>query len=108
MEAKEIIYNILPNKKAYAKTVYLLSNYKDLKNGASIINNSRHILKLLDQAIEFIKDDDYFKIIELLYIQGETVEKTAEKINADIKTVYRQRKRLIKRISIIIYGDEAL
>lgn len=107
-DAIEIIEKVKKNKSTYKKTEYLLKCYKDMKNGISINNSSRNVLLLLDKALEFIKDDEYIKIITYIYIDGLTHEKAAEKIGMDIRTLYRQKNRLIKRLSIIIYGDEAL
>ena len=85
MESIEIIKNILPGESAYKKTLYLLYN----------------------KAIELISDDPYIEIIRML-VKGKKVAEIAEKMNMDKANVYRNRKRLIKRISIIIYGDAAL
>lgn len=107
MEGKEILEKILPNKSAYKKTMYLLYNYKDLKNGEEISETTRQTLKILDKAIEYIEDDKYIEIIRLT-IQGKTTEQITELLLLERNTVYKHKKRLIKRISVILYGDKAL
>lgn len=108
MEAQETINKILPKGNAYKKTKYLLCTYKDLKNGASITSNDRSVLNILDKALELIEKDEDFEIIKKLYIEGMKIEEVADNESIDMKTVYRRRKRLIKRLSIILYGDKAL
>lgn len=107
MEGKEVIEKILPNKSAYEKTMYLLYNYKDLKSGEEINTESREVLKVLDKAIDCIKEDKYIDIIKLT-IQGVKTDKIAEMIPLERNTVYKHKRRLIKRISVILYGDKAL
>lgn len=108
MEGIEIVEKVLGNRSAYEKTVYLLKYYKDLKQGKRINEKYRSVLTLMDETIELIEDDQYVDIIKDLYIHGLTYEQIADKMGMDKKTVYRQRRRLIKRISIILYGDRAL
>jgi len=62
----------------------------------------------MDETIKMIEDDECFGVIEGLYIDGLTYEEVAEKLKMDKRTVYRQRRRLIRRISVILYGDRAL
>lgn len=107
-EAIEIVENVLKDRTAYEKAVYLLKCYKDLKQGKAINENYRSVLELMDRAIELIQDDEYIDVIKCLYEKGYTNEETAEVLGMDKKTVYRQRRRLIKRLSIILYGDRAL
>lgn len=108
MEATLIVKNIVVNKSAYGKTVYLLENYKDLKNGLKITNNHSSVLDLLDKAIELISDDEYIDTIKYYYLEGKSAEETAFMMGIDTRTFYRKKKRLVRRLSVILYGDEAL
>ena len=108
METIEIVENILKNRTPYEKVAYLLKCYKDLKQGEELNNNNRSVLSFMDKAINMLEGDKDIDIIKCLYVEGLTYEQTAEELGMDRKTVYRQRKRLIKRLSIIIYGDKAL
>ena len=108
MEAIEIAENILKNRTPYEKTVYLLKYYRDLKQGKEINKNYRNVIPLIDKVIELIDDDKYIDIIKCLYVKGYTYEATAEALKMDKSTMFRQRRRIIRRISIIIYGDRAL
>lgn len=108
MDAKEIIKRIQPNRKAYNRTEYILSIYRDLKKGAEIIEASRSVIDLIDEAIKIIADDPYIDLISYIYKDGKKIEEIAEITNLDERTIYRHKKRLIKRLAVIFYGDEAL
>lgn len=107
MEAKELLKNILPNEKPYDRTLYLLYNYRDLKNGEKINGECREIAKMIEDAVEMLGEDKYIDIITKT-IQGEKPDEIAYKIPLERNSVYKQRRRLIKRLSIIIFGDKAL
>ena len=107
-EAVEVIENILKDKTPYEKTLHILKCYKDLKKGKEINEKYRSVISVIDKVLDLIKDDKYIDIIKCLYIDGCDYEETAIKLGMDKKTVYRQRRRIIKRISVIIYGDRAL
>lgn len=106
--AEEIIKNLKPDKKAHNRTEYLLSIYKDLKDGSQLIEAPRSVTDIIDDAVNMIKDDPYIDLIKYLYYDGLTVEKISEITNLDERTIYRHKKRLIRRIALILYGDEAL
>ena len=108
MGAIDIINNVLPKENTFQKTKYLLNSYKDLKYGALINPEYREVLSILEVAIDQIKGEEDFDIIDLEYIQGIKVEEVASAKNMDMRTLYRRRKRLIKRMAIVIYGDKAL
>lgn len=107
MEAKEILKNILPNKNPCERTLYMICNYRDLKKGAEINEEDREIAKMIEKAVEMIGDDKYIDIVKMM-MQGEKPEEIAYKIPIERNSVYKQRRRLIKRLSVIIFGDKAL
>ena len=105
MEALEIVETVLKNRTPYEKVVYLLKTYKDLNSGKKINDEYRNVIGFIDKAINLIADDEYIDIIKCLYVDGLTYDETAELIQMDKRTLYRQRRRLIKRLAIIIYGE---
>lgn len=109
MEGKDIIKLIKVKETPYKRTVYILKRYRDIKNGNIVIDDvPRSIINVMDKVFDLIKDDEYYPIIELHYMKGFTIEKTANVLSLERTTVYRQKRRLIRRISLILYGDEAL
>ena len=108
MEAIEIVKNIGEGKTPYERAVYLMNAYKDLKNGKEIMQESREVIELMDKVFSLIDDDPYIDIVEYHYKKGYGAKKTAYKMGIDVTTLYRQRRRIAKRVAIILYGDKAL
>lgn len=52
----------------------------------------------LQAVLDEVKDDRYFDIITMFYFEGYTVEKIAEQLNVDVRTVSRNKKRLCLEI----------
>lgn len=52
----------------------------------------------LAQALEHIKNDKYRHILWMFYRDGYTVEDIAERLNVDVRTVSRNKKRLCLEI----------
>lgn len=65
-------------------------------------------LSRLDDAIKAVSGDFYGDIIKLKYIEGKTDEYIAEILNCDVSTVRRNRKRILKRMAVRLYGCSAL
>ena len=65
-------------------------------------------IKRIENAIKKIKDDKYFDIIRLKYLNIEenrvkTDEELAEKLGKDRSTIIRNRKRLINKLVTILF-----
>ena len=73
----------------------------------SIKKNTREISAIND-ALNSISTDPYANIIPLKYMNGKTDEKIAEEICCDPSTVRRNRKRLVQKISVRLYGVDAI
>ena len=62
----------------------------------------------IEKALEPLTRDPYFKVISSRYFENLHDEKIAEQIHCDPSTVRRNRGRLIHRISVRLFGSEAL
>ena len=67
-------------------------------------------LKRIDNALDKIRDDKYFNIIQLKYLNKEedklnTDEEIAERINKERRTIIRNRKRLINKLITIFFPE---
>lgn len=82
--------------------VQLIEKYKLEK-----IETEREI-KRIDNALNKIKKDKYYKIMELKYLNAQdkvTDEQIAEILEKDQSTITRNRKRLINSIKIILFPE---
>lgn len=62
----------------------------------------------IERALQRIADDEWHEVVECYYFQRMSAEKMEEKFNCAGVTLWRQRKRLINEMSIVLYGAEAL
>ena len=53
----------------------------------------------MDDALRAVSRDPHFEIILLYYRDHEKREAIAERLNMDVKTVYRNKKRLCERLA---------
>ncbi|MBN1071162.1 transposase [Clostridium botulinum] len=82
----------------------LIEKYKTEK-----IETQRDLNKI-DNALNKIRDDKYFNIIQLKYLNTEeekldTDEKLAERLSKDRTTISRNRKRLINKLITILFPE---
>lgn len=67
-------------------------------------------LKRIDNALDKIRKDSYFDIIQLKYLNLEedkarTIEELANKLDKDRSTIIRNKKRLINKLVIILFPE---
>lgn len=72
------------------------------------IQSSEREIKKIDKALEAIKDDEWYRVIELKYFQCKNDQEIAEVMICDPSTVRRNKKRLINKIAVRLYGADAL
>lgn len=69
---------------------------------------TRHELKAMEKAMKSIEADPYYLTVAGRYIERLTDCEIAEKIPCDTVTVWRNRKRLVQRVAVRLYGVEAV
>lgn len=62
----------------------------------------------IDSALDMVRDDEYFKIIEMNYFDGMKQNEISEILHCDKATVYRNKKRLIEIMSVSLFGADAV
>lgn len=72
-----------------------------------IARDEKEIVEI-DIALQEIKNDEYFNIIPMKYIEKISNEEIAQELHCDMRTIGRHKSRLIKEISLGLYGADAL
>ena len=67
-----------------------------------------HEIETIERALTTISDDPYYLVVTGKYIERMTDEKIAGEISCDTTTVWRNRKRLVQRLAVRLYGADAL
>ena len=93
-------------KSAAQKTEELLKNYPSFK-----LSDQPYTKKLCDKielAMKTIKDDYYYEVIALYYFENMTREEVAERFNTSETTISRNKRRLIDRLSAVLFSDDLI
>ena len=101
----------------YQKVEKLLYSYQDLKKvveekekigGIDSIPITAEYVKMIEKALDDIRTDEYYDIIPLVYYHGLTTEDVAETLQKDTSTIYRNKKRLVKKLEIKLLSDDVI
>ena len=74
----------------------------------SDIGYFQNIVNLIDYALETVKHDKYFRILELKYFNRKSLEDIADEFGAGISTIKRNKNRLINELSGLFITTEDL
>lgn len=72
------------------------------------IKVTKLLINLIEAALKEIERDPYFEIITLKYFEDYTIAEIALKIHCEASTVSRNRSRLVRELSTILFSDEVL
>ena len=77
----------------------------DLK---ATISTDEHEIEVMYGVLSDIESDTYYKAVIGKYMESKPDEIIAEEIPCDPSTVWRNRKRLVQRLAVLLYGAEAI
>lgn len=72
------------------------------------INKHKALADLIEFGLEEIKNDKYYKLIELRYFEKNKIEKVTEILGIGESTFRENRNRLVNKLCEIMYPDEIL
>ena len=72
------------------------------------IRTTEQFVMVLEDAINSLKEDPYFKIIEMKYIEKNTREDISLYFGVDASTISRNKNRLINSLQIRLFSDEVI
>lgn len=72
------------------------------------ISTTRSFIKIIDDAVAMLKDDHYYDLIRMRYFEGRSQEDIAEHFDCDVRTVRRNKNRLINLLQIRLFSDEVI
>ena len=65
-------------------------------------------LEIMDRALSHIAADEYYLTVTGRYLEGLSNEQIAERIPCELSTVWRNRKRLVQQLAVMLYGAAAV
>nr|DAW06559.1 MAG TPA: Protein of unknown function (DUF722) [Bacteriophage sp.] len=64
-------------------------------------------VETMDNALAKIAGDFYYKAVSGKYMEGLSDDQVAAYLNCDVSTAWRNRKRLVQKLSVWLYGAAA-
>lgn len=74
----------------------------------STIAADQHEVDVMEKALSIIQDDEYYITVTGRYLEDIPDDQVAEMIPCDTSTVWRNRKRLVQRLAVWLYGAAAI
>lgn len=104
-KSKSIVY--MPSGSRLSREEILDARIQDLYYK---IQTTEREIKKIDNALETIKDDDWYGIIELKYFKNISDIDISEldEFKCDPSTIRRHKNRLINKIAIRLFGADAI
>lgn len=65
-------------------------------------------IAMIDKALDAVKNDPYYQIIEMRYFEGRTLEDIGVYFNCDHSTISRNKSRLVKDLAMRLFPDEVI
>lgn len=91
---------------SYKKTERALYEYAEWIDTEDMSETTNRFCNLIQRALNRVRDDPYYKIIELKYFEHWTHEKIAEYFDVDVSVISKRRTKLINQLRPIIFSDD--
>ena len=66
------------------------------------ITRIENVVNMIERALDTIRNDKYYNIIEMKYFEDLTFENIAEKLNISVRTAKRHKNFMIRQLQIIM------
>ena len=64
------------------------------------------MIQRIEMSLQVIKNDPYYDVIVMYYVEGRTREDIADLLNTSVTTISRNKSRLISRISAVLFAED--
>lgn len=91
---------------SYKKTERALYEYAEWIDTENMSETTNRFCNLIQRALNRVRDDPYYEIIELKYFEHWTHEKIAEYFDVDVSVISKRRTKLINQLRPIIFSDD--
>lgn len=99
-------------KSAFKKTEEILRNYNRfkyaIKNNQDNTEKTKKLINIIDAALKSIEKDKYYNVIPYIFFDNKTREEIAEILDCEVKTVTRNKNRLVNQLKIVIFSDDVI
>lgn len=91
---------------SFKKTERALYEFAEWINIEETTEQTKRFCDLIQRALNRVRDDPYYQIIELKYFEHWTHERIAEYFDVDVSVISKRRTKLINQLRPIIFTDD--
>lgn len=91
---------------SFKKTERALYEYAEWINVEDASEATKNFCELVTRALDRVREDPYYQIIELKYFKHWTHEKIAEFYDVDVSVISKRRTKLINQLRPIMFSDD--
>lgn len=99
---------IKEQKNTFQKTEELLRNYNTYLEKNNPTKKTKQLINLVNEALSSIENDPYYSVIEMIFFEHKTREEIADFYDCEVRTITRNKNRLINKLKLIIFSDESI
>ena len=105
IQKKETGVNVQASKVYLSELEKVENKIEKLQEEIARIKN---VVNMVERALDTIRNDKYYKIIEMKYFDDMTFEYIAENLDISERTAKRHKNYMIRQLQIIIFSDDVL
>lgn len=79
-----------------------------VRNVEASVQGTVQAIALIDKCMGALKNDPYYKVLEMRYFDGRTLEDIGVYLKCDHTTISRNKSRLVKELSMRLFPDEVM
>lgn len=102
---KEVGVNVQASKTYLSELEKIENRIESLEAEIKRIQN---VIDMVERALNTIKNNKYYKIIELKYFDDMTLEYISETLGIGITTIKRHKNVMIRQLQLVIFSDEII
>lgn len=72
------------------------------------IQSTVQVISMIEKGLAALQSDPYYKILEMRYFEGRTLEDIGLYFNCDHSTISRNKSRLVKELALQWFPDEVV
>lgn len=79
-----------------------------VRNVERSVQGTVQAVALIDKCMAALKNDPYYKVLEMRYFEGRTLEDIGVYFGCDHTTISRNKNRLVRELSMRLFPDEVV
>ena len=105
IQKKETGVNVQASKVYLSELEKVENKIEKLEEEIARIGN---VVNMVERALDTIKNDKYYKIIEMKYFDELTFEHISEKLKISVITAKRYKNKMIRQLQLVIFSDDVI